>query len=148
MEDIMDHKKKRDKQIDIVFMNIAKEIASLSYGIRSKVGAVIVDNDRNIISCGFNGTPSGFDNNAEYEIDGKLVTKPETLHAESNAILKIARSTSSSNGSTLYITLSPCFECAKLIIQAGIKRVVYLEEYRNTESFELFKLAGIKLDKI
>ena len=138
----------RDNQMDLVFMKIANEFASLSYCTRAKVGAIIIDKNRNIISSGFNGTPEGFDNKGEYEVSGELVTKPEVLHAESNAILKLAKSTLSSEDSTLYVTLSPCYDCAKLIIQAGIKRIVYSETYRNTESFKLFEQAGVELIQI
>lgn len=129
-------------------MNIAKEISTLSRSNRNKVGAVLVDKDKNIISMGFNGTPSGFDNDPEVKSNGVMVTKPEVLHAESNLITKIAKSTSSSEGSTMYVTLSCCLECSKLIIQAGIKRVVYLDEYRDLKGLSLLKKCGIKVEKI
>jgi dCMP deaminase len=131
--------------IDDIYMNIAQEIAKLSYAERKKVGAVLVK-DGSIISHGYNGTPHGFDNNCEYEDpgnEGVLITRQEVLHAESNAISKVAKSTNSSDGSTLYVTLSPCFECSKLIIQAGIKKVVYKETYRRTEGINLLQKAGI-----
>jgi dCMP deaminase len=118
--------------------------AENSHCNRSKVGCLIVNN-RTIISDGYNGTPSGFPNDCE-SLDNK--TLPTVLHAEANAISKIARSTNSSEGATLYVTLSPCFDCAKLIIQAGIKRIVYSEAYRNTDSFELFNEAGIEIKQI
>ena len=118
--------------------------AENSHCSRSKVGCLIVNN-RTIISDGYNGTPSGFDNQCE-DCDNKTV--PTVLHAEANAITKIAKSTNSSDGATLYVTLSPCFDCAKLIIQAGIKRIVYSEEYRNTDSFKLFEEAGIEIKQI
>jgi dCMP deaminase len=111
---------------------------------RSKVGCLIVK-DRQIISDGYNGTPSGFPNECE---DCSNNTLPTVLHAEANAITKIAKSANSAEGSTLYVTLSPCFDCAKLIIQAGIKRIVYSEEYRKTDSFKLFEEAGIEIKKI
>jgi dCMP deaminase len=111
---------------------------------RNKVGCLIVNN-RTIISDGYNGTPSGFPNICE-DCDNK--TLPIVLHAEANAITKLARSTNSAEGSTLYVTLSPCFDCAKLIIQAGIKRIVYSETYRITDSFKLFNEAGIEIKQL
>lgn len=115
--------------------------AQNSYCIRRKVGALIVK-DKMIISDGYNGTPSGFDNICE---DNNNVTFPYVLHAEANAITKVAKSNNSSDGATLYVTTSPCLECSKLIIQAGIKRVVFSELYRHTEGPELLKKAGIKV---
>ena len=112
-----------------------------SYCQRRKVGALIVK-DKMIISDGYNGTPSGFENVCE---DDNNVTKPYVLHAEANAITKIARSNNSSDGATMYVTASPCIECAKLIIQAGIKRVVYSEHYRLEDGIELLKRAGIEV---
>lgn len=138
----------RNKQVDEVFMNVAKNIAELSHCKRAKVGCIIVGIDKNIMAYGFNGTPSGFDNNAEYELDGSLVTKPETLHSESNAIAKIAKTTLSSDGAMMYVTMSPCFECAKLIIQAGIRKVVYFEKYRDTKGLDLLEKCGIKTEQI
>lgn len=125
------------------FLHIAHLIGQHSYCERSKVGAILVKDNR-IISIGYNGTPSGFDNTCE--IDG--VTKPEVLHAESNTISKCARSTESSEGSILYVTLSPCLECAKLIIQSGIKEVYYNDAYRDTKGLELLTKAGIKHEAI
>lgn len=119
---------------------MARIWAENSYCQRRQVGAIIVK-DQMIISDGFNGTPSGFENICEDEIG---VTKPYVLHAEANAITKVARSNNSSDGSTLYVTASPCLECAKLIIQAGIKRVVYNELYRITDGIDLLKRAGIE----
>jgi dCMP deaminase len=113
-----------------------------SYCKRRQVGALIVK-DRMIISDGYNGTPSGFENVCEE--DG--VTKPYVLHAEANAITKVAKSSNSSDGATLYVTASPCLECAKLIIQSGIKRVVYSEEYRITDGIDLLRRAGIEVVK-
>ena len=114
--------------------------AENSYCERRKVGALVVK-DKMIISDGYNGTPSGFENVCE---DANNVTKPYVLHAEANAITKIARSNNNSEGATLYVTASPCIECAKLIIQAGIKRVVYAEEYRSEEGINLLKRVGIE----
>ena len=120
---------------------MAKIWAENSYCIRRQVGALLV-NDKMIISDGYNGTPAGFENICEDE-DGK--TKPYVLHAEANAISKIAKSGNSSNGATLYVTTSPCIECAKLIIQAGIKKVVYAEPYRIDDGIQLLKRANIEL---
>ena len=116
--------------------------AKNSYCKRRQVGALLVK-DKMIISDGFNGTPAGFENQCEDEND---VTKPYVLHAEANAITKVAKSGNSSEGATLYITTSPCIECAKLIIQSGIERVVYSEEYRKSEGIELLKRANIKVE--
>jgi dCMP deaminase len=115
--------------------------AENSYCKRRQVGALIVK-DKMIISDGYNGTPAGFENVCEDEYD---VTKPYVLHAEANAITKVARSNNSSENATLYITDSPCMECAKLIIQAGIRRVVYSKKYRNVEGLDLLTRAGIEL---
>ena len=111
------------KKLDLVYLRMADDLSILSHAERRKVGCLIVK-DTQIISEGYNGTPRGFDNRCEYtdHVD-EMYTKPEVLHAESNAITKLARSTNSSDGATMYVTCSPCFECAKLIIQAGIKRV-------------------------
>lgn len=131
------------------YMGIAQAVSKASYAERNKVGAVMVK-DHNIISFGYNGTPHGFDNACEYTEgdEGRLFTKPEVLHAESNAIAKCAQSTGNSRGSTLYITTAPCFECAKLIIQAGIKRVYYQHPYRLPDGLELLKQANIKASQI
>ena len=117
--------------------------AKNSYCSRRQVGAILVK-DRMIISDGYNGTPSGFENVCE---DENGVTKPYVLHAEANAITKVAKSHNSSDGATLYITDSPCMECAKLIIQAGIKRVVYAREYRIIDGVDLLRRAGIEVEK-
>jgi dCMP deaminase len=136
------------KDINITYMNIAYEIADLSYSRRKCVGCIIVKNN-SIIATGYNGMPYGFDNNCEIENeDGSLVTKEETLHAESNAISKVAKSTFSTENSDMYITMSPCKECSKLIIQSGIKNVYYSETYRNTSGLDLLEKAGIKTIKI
>ena len=133
-----------NKDLDIVYMNIAGEVSQLSKCSRKKVGAIVVK-DNNILSFGYNGTPSGFCNTCEE--DNK--TKWSVLHAESNAIVKVAKSTNSSSGSTLYCTLSPCRDCSKLIIQAGIIKVVYREVYEgSTEGLDLMKKSGIKIIKI
>ena len=132
------------KELDIVYMNIAGEVSQLSKCSRKKVGAIIVK-DNNILSFGYNGTPSGFCNTCEEEDR----TKWSVLHAESNAIVKVAKSTNISSGSTLYCTLSPCKDCSKLIIQAGIVKVVYKEVYEgSTEGLDLMEESGIKIIKI
>ena len=132
-----------DKQLTLDKRDIrmASIWAENSYCTRRQVGALIVKNQR-IISDGYNGTPSGFENICE---DENNVTKPYVLHAEANAITKIARSNNSSDGATLYVTASPCIECAKLIIQSGIKRVVYSEKYRLEDGLELLQRAGIEV---
>lgn len=130
----------KQHQLDTRYLRMATIWAENSYCNRRKVGAIMVK-DNMIISDGFNGTPSGFPNICEDETD---VTFPYVLHAEANAITKVARSNNSSEGSTLYVTASPCVECAKLIIQAGIVRVVYAEKYRITDGIELLERAGIE----
>ena len=132
-----------DKQelLDRRYMRMAFIWSENSYCKRRKVGALLVK-DKMIISDGYNGTPSGFENVCE---DESNVTKPYVLHAEANAITKVARSGNSSEGATLYVTSSPCIECAKLIIQSGIKRVVYSEKYRLEDGLELLKRAGIEV---
>ena len=135
--------KKQDKQftLDKRYIHMASIWAENSYCTRRQVGALIVK-DKMIISDGYNGTPSGFENICE---DNNGVTKPYVLHAEANAITKIARSGNSSDGATMYVTASPCIECAKLIIQSGIKRVVYSEKYRLEDGLELLKRANIEV---
>ena len=120
---------------------MARIWAENSYCERRKVGALVVK-DKTIISDGYNGTPSGFENKCE---DSNNVTHPYVLHAEANAITKLARSSNNSDGSTLYVTASPCIECAKLIIQAGIKKVVYAEKYRLTDGTDLLRQAGVEV---
>lgn len=127
--------------LDQRYMRMALIWAENSYCKRRQVGAILVK-DKMIISDGYNGTPSGFENICE---DENNVTKPYVLHAEANAITKVARSNNSSEDATLYVTSSPCIECAKLIIQAGIKRVVYTDSYRLSEGAELLKRAGIEI---
>ena len=123
---------------------MARVWARNSYCKRRQVGALIVK-DSMIISDGYNGTPSGFENECE---DENGDSRPNVLHAEANAITKVAKSNNSSDGATLYITASPCMDCAKLIIQSGIKRIVYAEEYRMTEGLDLLEEAGIEIVKI
>ncbi len=131
-------------KFDSRYLEMAAIWAKNSYCKRRQVGALIVK-DRMIISDGYNGTPAGFENICE---DENGITKPYVLHAEANAISKVAKSGNSSEGSTLYVTASPCLECSKLIIQAGIKRVVYRDEYRLTDGIDLLKRAGIEVEKI
>jgi dCMP deaminase len=138
--DKMSKKNKYDK----AYLRIAKEWSKLSYCKRKQVGAIIV-RDRMIISDGYNGTPSGFENCCEEE---NGLTKWYVLHAEANAILKVARSTQSCEGATLYITLSPCKDCSKLIHQSGIKRVVYHEEYKDCSGIDFLRKAGVEVDLI
>lgn len=137
---IMENKDKKQHELDLRYMRMANIWAENSYCERRKVGALIVK-DKMIISDGYNGTPSGFENVCENE---EGFTKPYVLHAEANAITKIARSNNNSNGATMYVTASPCIECAKLIIQSGIKRVVYGEKYRLTDGIDLLERAGIE----
>ena len=121
----------KQSKLDTAFINIAKEIAALSYCERAKVGSILVKNG-NIISMGYNGAPSGMDNCCEEtRNDGSLVTKSEVLHAESNALLKAAKMGLSTEGATMYCTLSPCKDCSKLILQSGVKKVVYLELFKR-----------------
>ena len=161
----------RQKEFDIAYMKMAIAMGNLSYAIRKKVGSIIVSENDQVISQGFNGTPLGFPNICEYTIDktgniinldkyrpldiknlyhvDELITKDEVLHAETNAITKCAKySNASTKNGTLYVTLSPCINCAKLIIQAEITRVVYLEDYRDCEGINLLKKFGITVDKL
>ena len=131
-------------RLDLRYMRMARIWAENSYCQRRQVGALVVK-DKAIISDGYNGTPSGFENICE---DDNNVTKPYVLHTEANAITKLARSHNSSDGATLYVTASPCIECAKLIIQAGIKRVVYAEHYRLEDGINLLKRANIDVKYI
>lgn len=137
---------KIDKQheLDKRYLRMASVWAENSYCKRRQVGALLVK-DQMIISDGYNGTPAGFENVCE---DENNVTKPYVLHAEANAITKVAASSNSSRGATIYVTSSPCIECAKLIIQSGIKRVVYSEDYRIVDGCELLKRAGVTVDYI
>lgn len=129
---------------DVAYLKMALEWAKLSYCKRKQVGALIVK-DRTIISDGYNGTPSGFENCCE---DENNKTKWYVLHAEANAILKISRSTQSCEGATLYLTLSPCKECSKLIFQSGIERVVYIQDYPDNEGLVFLESAGVETLKI
>ncbi|WP_297329766.1 dCMP deaminase family protein [uncultured Bacteroides sp.] len=138
MDDTMNAKQ---EALDRRYIRMASIWAENSYCIRRQVGALIVK-DKMIISDGYNGTPAGFENICE---DENNLTKPYVLHAEANAITKIACSNNSSNGATMYVTASPCIECSKLIIQAGIRRVVYSEKYRLEDGIELLKRAGIEV---
>ena len=131
----------KQQTLDYRYLRMAKIWAENSYCKRRKVGALVVK-DQMIISDGYNGTPSGFDNVCE---DSRDLTLPYVLHAEANAITKLARSSNNSDGSTLYVTASPCIECAKLIIQAGIRRVVYAEKYRLEDGVALLQRAGIEV---
>jgi len=130
-------------EIKKVYMEVAYQFAKCSYAERRQVGAVIVK-DGAIISFGYNGTPNGFDNCCEVND----TTKREVLHAESNAISKVAQSTISSTGATLYVTTSPCFDCSKLIIQSGIKKVYWTEAYRDLSGIDLLKKANIEVERI
>ena len=153
---------KRLIEYDIAYMEMAIAISKLSYAERNKVGCIIVSTESQVISQGYNGTPTGMDNCCEitehvHEINengilhdcSKLVTKKEVLHAESNAITKCAKNGyGSTNNGTIYVTLSPCFDCSKLVIQSGIKRVVYKEIYRNTDGLDLLTKAGIICEQL
>ena len=157
--------------VDVIYMQIAYQVSKLSYAERRKVGCIIVK-DEQIVSFGYNGTPHGFDNTCEetqtrnidnpdhkeiliekgYECEdtccSKQVIKQEVLHAESNALMKISKSTLTSKGAILYTTTSPCFECAKLIIQAGVKKVFYCESYRDMSGIALLEKAGIIVEQV
>lgn len=134
----------KQRQFDKSYLKMAGIWAANSYCNRRQVGALIVK-DRSIISDGYNGTPCGFENVCE---DENGCTKPYVLHAEANAITKMAKSHNSSNGATLYVTAAPCLECSKLIIQSGICRVVYRDAYRLTDGIDLLERAGIKVEQI
>ena len=131
----------KQRNLDIRYLRMARIWAENSYCQRRKVGA-LVEKNKMIISDGYNGTPSGFENQCE---DNNNVTKPYVLHAEANAITKLARSNNNSDNATLYVTAAPCIECSKLIIQAGIKRVVYGEKYRLEDGINLLKKANIEV---
>lgn len=132
------------EKFDSKYLEMAAIWAKNSYCRRRQVGALLVK-DNMIISDGYNGTPSGFENTCE---DENGITKPYVLHAEANAITKVAKSGNNSKGATLYVTAAPCLECAKLIIQAGIRRVVYHDEYRLTDGVDLLLRAGIEVEKV
>ncbi len=141
----------KQKYID-AYIDIAHRVAELSHARRLKVGAVIVKDD--VITYGYNGMPSGWDNDCETEVwnvhDGssELKTRPEVLHAESNAVSKMARSTVSANGADMFITHSPCIDCAKMIFQAGVSRVFYSEDYRSRAGVEFLQKSGVVVEKI
>ena len=137
MEEI--YNKNKQLRYDLAYLKMAKEWSKLSHCIRKQVGALVVK-DRMIISDGYNGSPTGYDNCCEDE-DGKTLWY--VLHAEANALMKIAKSTNNANGATLYITLSPCKECSKLILQAGIKRVVYCNDYKDKDGLNFLEASGI-----
>lgn len=141
----MAYQEKKQYDLDVKYLRMARIWAENSYCVRRQVGALIVK-DKMIISDGYNGTPCGFENICEDPETGK--TKPYVLHAEANAITKVAKSISSSDGATLYVTASPCIECAKLIIQAGIIRVVYSDEYHATDGVDLLKRVGIDVVRV
>ncbi len=135
----------KQHKLDIRYIRMARIWAENSYCIRRQVGALIVK-DTMIISDGYTGTPSGFENVCEDDMTGK--TKPYVLHAEANAITKVAKSANNCDGATLYITASPCMECSKLIIQAGIRRVVYCDDYHSDDGIQLLKRVGIETVKV
>lgn len=141
----MGYAENKQHQLDKRYIRMARIWAENSYCVRRRVGALIVK-DKMIISDGYNGTPSGFENVCEDEVTGH--TKPYVLHAEANAITKVAKSHNNCDGATLYITASPCMECSKLIIQAGIRRVVYCDDYHTDEGVELLRRVGIETVKI
>ena len=131
----------KQRQLDIRYLKMARIWAENSYCVRRQVGALIVK-DKMIISDGYNGTPSGVEKISENDMG---TTKPSVLHAEANAITKVAKSANNCDGGTLYVTTSPCMECSKLIIQAGIKRVVFSEKYHNTEGLDILSKVGVEL---
>ena len=137
----MGYQEEKQRQLDMRYLRMARVWAENSYCVRRQVGALIVK-DKMIISDGYNGTPSGFENICENDMG---MTKPYVLHAEANAITKVAKSANNCDGGTLYVTTSPCMECSKLIIQAGIKRVVFSEKYHNTEGLDILAKVGVEL---
>jgi dCMP deaminase len=141
MQDLNLIERQKQLRYDLAYLKMARSWAELSHCVRKKVGALIVKEDA-IISDGYNGTPAGFDNICE-NIEGE--THWYVLHAEANAILKVAKSTNDARGATLYLTLSPCKDCSKLVLQAGIKRVVYLDEYKDIEGVQFLRNAGIEV---
>jgi dCMP deaminase len=141
------------KKIDYAHMKAAEAYAELSHAVRLKVGAIVTKNDR-VVSIGYNGTPAGWDNKCEDEIkwpNGEIkftTTKPEVLHAEANAIGKLARSSESGDGATMYITHAPCFECSKMIHVAGINKVFYRNQYRNDDGIKFLNQCKIEVEQI
>lgn len=128
-------------------MKTAEIFAELSHARRLHVGAIIVKNDR-VISIGYNGMPAGWDNNCEHEVDGELKTNPEVLHAETNAIAKLAKSTESGDGAVLFVTHMPCLDCAKLIFQSGIRSVFYRNGYRCDKGVKFLKTSGVTVEQL
>jgi dCMP deaminase len=128
------------------YMKIAEVTASLSYAKRLQVGAVIVK-DNQILATGYNGMPSGWENVCEHEVDSELKTKPEVLHAEMNSLMKVAKSNESTDGATLFCTHAPCLDCAKASYQAGIKELIYKNDYRSTDGINFLKLCGVNVQK-
>ena len=151
MDGIMENPKQ--KKYDTLFMDIAKRVSEMSYAKRLKVGSILVK-EGNIISFGWNGMPAGWDNDCEDEVwnvhDGscELKTRPEVLHAEQNLLMKISKSTNSSEGATMYVTCAPCIDCAKLIHQSGISKVVYGHTYRNNDGINLLQKCGVEIQQI
>jgi dCMP deaminase len=139
----------KQARYDQMYLDICERISHMSFAVRAKVGAILVKDD-NIISMGWNGMPSGFNNNCEYQKPncsfGNIITKPEALHAESNCISKVAKSSNSSLGATMYITMSPCMDCAKLIVQSGVSRVVYKKFYRDKKVLDFLLECGIIIE--
>lgn len=134
----------KEKRFERLYMDMALRVAEMSYAKRNKVGSILEKHGR-IISMGWNGTPSGFDNSCE---DENHVTRPEVIHSEMNLIAKLAKSTDSGEGATMYVTLSPCVQCAKLIIQSGISKVIYNTPYRDLSGVELLTKAGVEVTQI
>ena len=128
------------------YMDVAKRTAQMSRAVRLQVGAIVVKDNR-IISIGYNGMPSGWDNTCEHTVDNELKSKPEVLHAETNSLMKLARTTESGLDATMFITHSPCLDCAKGIYQAGIKEVYYANEYRDTAGIEFLQKCGILVER-
>jgi dCMP deaminase len=139
MQNLTTSESQKQLRYDLAYLKMASSWAELSHCVRKKVGAIIVKDDA-IISDGYNGTPAGFNNSCENDLGD---THWYVLHAEANAILKVAKSANDARGATLYLTLSPCKDCSKLVLQAGIKRVVYLNEYKDTEGVTFLREAGI-----
>jgi len=135
------------KKLDYMYMDIAYRVADMSYAERKKVGALLVK-DSNILAFGWNGMPSGFDNKCEHIYNAESITNNEVVHAEQNVLAKMAKNTSSSDGATIYVTLSPCMYCAVSMVQSGIKRIVYHEEYRKPESIDFLLKAGVEIERI
>ena len=134
-------------KLKLAYMKTAEVFAELSHARRLHVGAIIVKDDR-IISIGYNGMPAGWDNNCEYTVDGELKTRPEVLHAETNAIAKLARSSESGLNADLFVTHSPCLDCAKIIYQSGIRRVYYSTSYRDNSGINFLKSSGVEVEQI